>query len=150
MIRIKPLLFASTMLFMACNQNSSPKTVQPSTSEPAPPMVGADQDAHGCKPSAGYQWSVLKNDCIRLFEAGVRLNPKAQGLDQTSSAFIVFKSEKETHDVEVFLPAGGASRLLSMAAGKNNVWQADTLSLSLEHGEYALFGQNHKLLYQGH
>ncbi|MDP5008796.1 MAG: hypothetical protein NWQ13_07395 [Glaciimonas sp.] len=37
------------------------------------PMVGADVDAHGCKPSAGYTWSVLKKSCIRSFELPIKM-----------------------------------------------------------------------------
>ena len=32
------------------------------------PMTGADMDDKGCKPSTGYSWSVLENDCIQPWE----------------------------------------------------------------------------------
>ncbi len=35
-------------------------------------MVGGDSDAHGCKASAGYRWSVLKKECIRAFELKIK------------------------------------------------------------------------------
>ena len=34
--------------------------------------VGADRDGHGCIGSAGYVWSEAVQDCIRLFESGIR------------------------------------------------------------------------------
>ena len=35
-------------------------------------MPGSDRDAHGCIGSAGYIWSEVRQDCIRLFEQGIR------------------------------------------------------------------------------
>ena len=35
-------------------------------------LVGADRDEHGCIGSAGYTWSEVRKDCIRLFEDGIR------------------------------------------------------------------------------
>lgn len=36
-------------------------------------IIGGDQDSYGCKGSAGYQWSELKNECIRSFELPLQL-----------------------------------------------------------------------------
>lgn len=65
---------------MACNTNTTTQHDDSLKVEPAqtpPPMVGNDADEHGCKASAGYRWSVLRNECIRIFEAGVRLDPSS-------------------------------------------------------------------------
>lgn len=35
--------------------------------------IGGQTDEHGCYIAAGYTWSQLKNDCIRLFEDGIAL-----------------------------------------------------------------------------
>ena len=35
--------------------------------------TGSDRDAYGCIASAGYTWSQVAGDCLRLWEAGVRL-----------------------------------------------------------------------------
>ena len=35
-------------------------------------LVGADRDEHGCIGSAGYTWSEVRKDCIRLFEDGLQ------------------------------------------------------------------------------
>ena len=37
-------------------------------------VVGSDKDKHGCIASAGYTWSEVQKDCIRLWEKGVRMN----------------------------------------------------------------------------
>ena len=89
--------------FVACTD----KTPKP------PEAIGGDKDTHGCLPAAGYQWSVLKNDCIRLFESGIRLDAQAAGLDKTVSAFIIFKSDDDDAQVELFLPTGAGSVLLA-------------------------------------
>lgn len=63
--------------------------------------VGVANDAHGCNAAAGFTWSEVKKDCIRLFESGVRMNP-ANDPQATTSAFIVFSADSA--QVEVFLP----------------------------------------------
>ena len=35
---------------------------------PAPPMVGADRDAHNCLGSAGYVWCAREKACVRPWE----------------------------------------------------------------------------------
>ena len=53
-------LMAASLLLAACSTQ-------------APQPVGNDQDAHGCRASAGYQWSPLLGQCVRLCEQAVRL-----------------------------------------------------------------------------
>lgn len=49
--------------------------------------LGGDRDEHGCIGSAGYVWCEVQQDCIRLFEKGIRTEAVDGG---TASAFIVF------------------------------------------------------------
>jgi hypothetical protein len=35
---------------------------------PAPPVVGADRDQHGCIGSAGYSWCARETACVRPWE----------------------------------------------------------------------------------
>jgi hypothetical protein len=46
------------------------KTETPPANEPpvVPPLLGGDRDAHGCIPSAGYQWCEAKQKCLRTWE----------------------------------------------------------------------------------
>ena len=65
--------------------------------------VGGDKTKEGCKKSAGYTWSVLKQDCIRVFEDGLRLNPieaKEKG-EAVYSAFVVYNDDKSK--LELFI-----------------------------------------------
>jgi hypothetical protein len=68
------------------------------------PIVGNDADKHGCRASAGYTWSVLSNECIRIFERGKRLNRVVTENESanTLSAFVVF--DEQGNKAELFLP----------------------------------------------
>jgi starvation-inducible outer membrane lipoprotein len=40
----------------------------PKDREPAPSLVGADRDEHGCIGSAGYSWCSREASCVRPWE----------------------------------------------------------------------------------
>jgi hypothetical protein len=67
-------------------------------------IVGNDLDVHGCRASAGYTWSVVSKECIRVFEKGIRLESVEDAKDKanTLSAFVVF--DQQGNKVELFLP----------------------------------------------
>ncbi|MGF7217216.1 hypothetical protein GGR92_003389 [Spirosoma lacussanchae] len=59
------LSVALLCLLMACADK------KPGSQEAAETqIVGNDADPNGCKGSAGYTWSAVKNRCIRVFEEG--------------------------------------------------------------------------------
>lgn len=62
-------------------------------------MVGGDSDAHGCKASAGYTWSVLKKACVRAFELPLKLSNPA-GSMMAGVAFSADKKQAEVFDKE--------------------------------------------------
>lgn len=147
------LAFAVISL-MACaqtpqnqNQPMAEKTPPPAEQTPAP---GSDRDAHGCIGSAGYQWSALRGECIRLFEKGIRLDPKAANLDQTVSAFVVFKSDTEDAVAELYLPSGnGAINLQKDKSNGAGKWAGDHYVLTQWKGMYSLENDKKVLLYEG-
>jgi len=61
--------------------------------------IGAGEDLHGCKSSAGYTWSALKGECVRIFETGTRLAPYNDPTGAQMSAFVIFSGDK----AEVFV-----------------------------------------------
>ena len=69
--------------------------------EPYVKEVGVAMDEHGCNAAAGYMWSEVKKDCIRIFETGIRMNSQTDK-NATSSAFLVFSPD--SLQVELFLP----------------------------------------------
>lgn len=74
--------------------------------------VGDDSDDHGCKKSAGYTWSEVRSECIRLFESGKRYNPIEENTDKAiESTFVVLS--KDLKKVELFLPNQKESLMLS-------------------------------------
>lgn len=66
-------------------------------------MKAVDKDENGCLASAGYIWSKLNKECIKLF-TGVQLNPidKPLNEDETLSAYIMFS--EDNNQAELFLP----------------------------------------------
>jgi len=115
-----------------------------------PTIVGGDRDEHNCIGSAGYQWSMLKKECIRIFEAGIRLDAIAPDLNKTVSAFAVFKSVSENAQVEMFIPGVKDSILLKKIKKGNEVsWKNASYTLALKEGKYTLSDKNKKSLYQG-
>ena len=91
---------ALTALLAACTPQGQ------STSSAAAPVVGSDRDVHGCIGSAGYTWSVVRGECIRMFEAGLAFEPDpapAQGA--VLSAYLVLApAEGAVTAAELFVP----------------------------------------------
>jgi hypothetical protein len=145
------LTFSIGLCLSACTE--VPKKEAAKTETPPPPspaIVGADSDEHGCKGSAGYTWSIVKNECIRVFESGIRLDAKAPDIDKTTSAFVVFKSENDEAQAELYLPSSKTSILLAqdkkVGSGK---WENKDYVLSQWKGNYTLEDSKKKVLYQG-
>jgi len=56
---------------------------------------GADKDSKGCLASAGYRWSNLKKECIRIFELPIQLsNP-----DNSFSAGVIISEDGKQAEV---------------------------------------------------
>ena len=56
-----------TGLLSACGQKKAQQ--EPQSENESAEMVGNDKDEHGCIASAGYTWSEVQQNCIRLFES---------------------------------------------------------------------------------
>lgn len=89
---LKPCLTASLLaLLTAC----SGAETEPQTEE----LVGGDRSEQGCIGSAGYQWSDLREECIRIWEAGIELVHQGSG-DRNFSAYAIISDNQ----AELFLP----------------------------------------------
>jgi hypothetical protein len=141
-------IFIITYLIMACSTNNS-QNQDSLKIEPVqtPPMVGNDADEHGCKASAGYRWSVLRNECIRVFEAGVRLDPVAKDLEQSLSAFVVIKTDSSDQEIELFVPYDEQTIIVKKEA--TDKWKNDKYVLTKAKEIYSIEDANKKLLYKG-
>ncbi len=145
----KPFIaLAICLFFVACSEKPSNKTPEMSKNDTI--IVGNDLDEHGCKGSAGYTWSVVKNECIQIFNSGIRLNPKAAHLDTTLSAFVVFKSTDDDAQAELFLPTQKKSIILAKNPKEEaGLWANDSLTITQWKGMYSLEDKKKTLLYQG-
>ena len=111
-------------------------------SQNKPIKVGSDKDKHGCIGSAGYVYSVIKNDCIRVFEQNIRLTEVSPKGSFTSMTSIIFS--KDSLKAEVFLPNYNGGQIL-ISNGKYS-WQKGHLFLSNK-ASFELF-ENSKLIYK--
>ena len=86
-------------LSFSCAKKVSEENKTPKQQEPKPVAVGGDSDAHGCKASAGYTWSTLKKECLRLFEVGTKLSHAEDGKTYSTVAYVIF----DGNQAELFL-----------------------------------------------
>lgn len=83
--------------------------------------VGGDKDVHGCKGSAGYTYSQVKKDCVRIFEQKIKLTevkPKGSSISMTAVIF-----SKDMKKAEVFLPEQNTGSLILTRIGKGKAWK---------------------------
>jgi len=92
---------------LACN----PKAVKTVNDEP-PEIIeaGGGRDEHGCIPSAGYEWSVALEKCVRLWEVGIELK-NVRVPSSTSVAYLIVDPEKDK--AELYLLEVSGSLILS-------------------------------------
>ena len=111
-------------------------------------ICAGDKDEHGCIASAGYTWSEVQKDCIRLWEKGVRMNAVD---DAGKTLFLVFSPDST--QVELFFSEEGVSNEIldrrGLPAGGYawNVEDDDTKNVRLEDGEWTV-SQRGRLIYQ--
>ena len=89
------------VVFWSCNQKAETAESQLKQSKSvAPKPVGSDLDPQGCKASAGYTWSELRQECIRIFEVGTRFDPvDSNGM----SAFVVLDASAKKAELFTLL-----------------------------------------------
>lgn len=144
----KFVIFFLSMLSLAnCGQKQTKSTSAADTTAiaEAPVMAGNDLDKHGCKGSAGYTWSVVRNECVRIFEAGIRLDPQDATLDQTLSAFII--SSADSTQMELYLPKSDGSTILKKG-NEASRWSDGNWMLTQYKGVFTL-DEGKKIRYQG-
>src|SRR5690606_17167292 len=75
--------------------------------------LGTDKDENGCVTSAGYKWSAIRKECIRVFDEGYRLNNISQLKEEGTrfSAFVIFSVDN--NKAEIFLPESPKSITLT-------------------------------------
>ncbi|WP_027380764.1 hypothetical protein [Chryseobacterium daeguense] len=85
-------------------------------------LPGGDKDVHGCRGSAGYTYSQLKNTCVRLFEQKIQLEEVSSDKSYTSGTAVIFS--KNMKRAEIFIPDGNAKSIILERQGKSKVWKS--------------------------
>ena len=140
-------LICAGALLTGCG-NGGKKEAETSERKEIEAVVGSDKDEHGCIASAGYTWSEVQKDCIRLWEKGVRMNAVD---DAGKTLFLVFSPDST--QVELFFSEEGVSNEIldrrGLPAGGYawNVEDDDTKNVRLEDGEWTV-SQRGRLIYQ--
>ncbi len=112
-------------------------------------VVGGGPDSHGCYADGGYAYSAVRRTCIRIWEAGVRLDPvKPQG-SAVMSAFVVFASD-DRREAELFIPGVAASPVLkAVRHQKVRTWSGNGYTLTLQDGIYSLADNQGEVIFRG-
>ena len=140
-------LICAGALLTGCG-NGGKKEAETSERKEKEAVVGSDKDEQGCIASAGYTWSEVQKDCIRLGEKGVRMIAVD---DAGKTLFLVFSPDST--QVELFFSEEGVSNEIldrrGLPAGGYawNVEDDDTKNVRLEDGEWTV-SQRGRLIYQ--
>ncbi|KAF2508463.1 hypothetical protein EYY60_15140 [Flavobacterium zhairuonense] len=138
------LLAVIVVASFSCAKKVSPEkseSQEPKSETKKETVVGADSDVHGCKASAGYTWSTLKKECIRVFE-GTKLSHYDDGKEYTTASYVIFDGNK----AELFLDTQKESIILERKS-EGDSWKKDDLELIPWKG-YVL-KKGGKILYTG-
>lgn len=96
-------------------------------------LVGADKDKNGCLVTAGYVWSVIKQDCVRLFETAYVLMPtqSTETNDAILATYVLISTDGLK--AEVFLPGEIESIILNRPV-VGQPWTHEDWSLVADEG----------------
>ena len=95
-------------------------------------IVGVDKDKNGCLASAGYTWSKLNKECVRVF-TGIQLLPvgEPENTDDAVLATYVLFNE-EGNKAEIFLPE--ETSIILTKNGNSKSWIFDDYQLVAQKG----------------
>lgn len=121
----KMFLFLIIASSFSCAKKVSQENVKTTPKEPQKEtIVGGDADTHGCKASAGYTWSTLKKECIRIFEGTKLSHAEETGKTYTTAAYVIFDGNK----AELFLDTQKESIILERKS-EGDSWVKGDLQL---------------------
>ena len=109
-------------------------------------VVGDQTDKEGCLTSARYIHSKIKNDCVRPFDIGIRLNPKSNPENENAVLVAYLILSEDTFEAEVFLPSQEAS-VIFLRTAEGQPWMYQDWLLIADEG-YVL-KKNDEVLYAG-
>lgn len=127
------IIIASLCLFSSCDYIMKKReTGKEGPAANKNVVLGNDKDENGCVTSAGYRWSVIKEECIRPVEECYRLNSieQLESESDIKSVYVVF--EEDGDRAELFLPNSTKSVMLNKDSKKGHYKDA----------HWSLFAQN--------
>jgi hypothetical protein len=131
------------VLFMAaCQSGSGTERDEPASTDQ---LNGADRDEHGCIGSAGYTWSVVKNSCIRIWEAGtpfIEYDVATGVTDSSSTSYIVLSDDKQK--AEAFFGSTDMPVLMDALP----VMEGETMPVLFENKTEMVKLRSHRDIYQ--
>lgn len=118
------------LAFSACRPDKTATDAKDEVQARQTVMPGSDKDEHGCIGSAGYTWSKLKKDCVRPFEAGLKLSGVTDE-NKNFAAYAVFAADSS--QAEIFIPEVKGGVILERTA---NGWADGRFNLSCTDGKW--------------
>lgn len=121
----KVLLITGIAALVLCGCKNSGTEGQEKTTSPeevdykGPMLTGSDSDEHGCKASAGYTWSRIKSECIRVWEEGIKMYPVTVKKGEAVYGATVIMADDESK-AELFINGEESSIWLMKFTEKDN------------------------------
>lgn len=105
----------------------------------------SDKDIHGCLASAGYLWSKLNKECIKLPDVSIHLAPKGNPTneDETKNVYLIFG---DVNEAEVFLPNDVDSKIF-IRPNQSDPWIFEDWTLIASNG--FVLKKGNEILYSG-
>jgi len=119
------LLLVTVSFLTACGAAVTPTL-------PDENLVGGDLDAHGCLPSAGYQWCEPKQKCLRMWEEAcfssafetIAWELAQRHGDTQEQISLTMEQQTESHArASVRFGSEGASGGIVLATQNNGIWR---------------------------
>ena len=110
-------------------------------------MVGGDRDEHGCIGSAGYDWFILKQQCLRPFEVDFDLSFTITHSTYWTFGGIMFDETKKK--AEVMFSYDESYHEIMIADADGTKWESPSCVLNLLNGTYTLSFKNGELIAKG-
>lgn len=107
-----------------------------------PPMIGGDKDEHGCFISAGYSWSPTRKQCLRVWEAGIRLSDLS-ALDSPISIILIENGDNKP--LELYLPQF-SKPLVFEKNGDEWLDEKEEYLIKKENNHFQVYDKNDKLV----
>ena len=116
------------------NKEETPTDKFQAVVNPTPVILGNDSDEHGCKASAGYTWSELLGQCIRVWETGTPVQYEDTTASYKKMVYAIFNADST--QVEI-MSINGEHPILTQQ-GSEKQWVSGDKKINLQQTEQGL------------